>query len=99
MFAAFQANPTSTVSISATDASGASRQSIGSTGNQLLVVNSGGNLCYVKLGDVTVTAATTDMPLLPQSAMILTKGSATYVAAICDSGLTTTLKATPGNGF
>jgi hypothetical protein len=46
------------------------------------------NIGYFKLGDSTVTAATTDTPVGPGRCAVTTLGSATYLAAITASSTT-----------
>lgn len=66
---------------------------------QLVLTNTGTVVCFVRWGVGTQTAvATTDLPILPGSASVVScPGSTTNVAAITASG-STTLYVTPGNG-
>ena len=61
------------------------------------LVNSGANICYVRLGTSPQTASTADTPVLPNSALMLQKqmGDDT-VAYISAAG--TTLNIQPGEG-
>lgn len=68
-------------------------------GSQVRIVSAvGGQACFVKFGDVTVTAAVTDMPILPGAIEVFTiPPGSTYVAAITASS-TATLYFTSGDG-
>ncbi len=62
--------------------------------NRLLVVNWGPNPCYFRVGAGAQTAVTTDTPILAyQAYLVVFNSTMTGIAAICDTGLTTTLKA------
>lgn len=68
-----------------------------SNGNQVRIVNeSTDTIAYIAFGDSSVTAATTDMPILASTAEAFTV-SGTHVAAITASG-TATIKVTAGTG-
>lgn len=65
-------------------------------GSQVAILNDGLQTVFVKFGDVTVTAATTDMPIRPGCSIPFdVPPTATYVAAIAASG-TSTLRVTQG---
>lgn len=98
----FQGIAGSTVSLSVTSTS--SRVSLANSAKrqQLLVTNTGSGLCYFRITSSTGSAVVTDIPVLPGSAQtfsIPVSDSDTHIAAICDSGVTTTLKATLGSGL
>lgn len=78
---------TPTVTIAATSASGAVALSGTSTDNEdaVLVTNNGPNIAFVKLGLTGLTAAVTDLPVLPYTAILLNRDDATHVAAICNA--------------
>jgi hypothetical protein len=61
------------------------------------LVNSGANICHVRIGIGTQTATTADMPVRPTSEIIVSKGEGEgNVAYISASG--TTLHIQPGEG-
>ncbi len=68
-------------------------------GNQVRISNpAGGSIVFVKFGDATVTAAVTDMPILPGDNVVLTiQPSMTHVAGITSTG-TPTIYFTAGDG-
>jgi hypothetical protein len=90
-------HPTGTVSLSAGIAS-ASIQLAGG-GDSVVVTNTTLSLTYVRFGaDSSVTATTTDMPVLPNARVMLAVNSLiTYAAAILASGSGTILL-TRGDG-
>lgn len=53
-------------------------------------------IAYIKIGTGTVTASATDMPILPGSTIVITKGSNDKVAVF--SATAATLYLTPGEG-
>jgi hypothetical protein len=61
------------------------------------LVNSGANICYVRVGGPVVAATTADTPVLPNSALIVEKQqddvNISYISA-----LGTTLNIQPGEG-
>lgn len=60
-------------------------------------VNSGANICYVRIGTGTQTATTADTPVLPNSALILSKAQdEDTIAHISAAG--TTLNIQSGEG-
>lgn len=67
---------------------------------QVRVCSDGTDTVWIKFGGSTVTAATTDMPILPGSAEIFTIASDgdLYVAAIGNSA-SGTIYFTPGSGI
>lgn len=67
--------------------------------NQVLVTNAaGGSLAFIKFGDLNVTAAITDTPILPGTAYIFTIApGVTHIAAITGTS-TATVYATLGEG-
>jgi hypothetical protein len=78
--------PTGTVSVSTGGVSANALLSGG--GDTVVVTNTMAALAYIRFGsDPTVTATTTDMPILANSRLILSVNSLiTYVAAISPSG-------------
>jgi|SRR4051794_38365701 hypothetical protein len=83
--------PTGTVSIAASTVSSNTRLTGG--GDTVVVTNTSSALAYIKFSsDITVTATTTDMPILPSSRLILSVNSLiSYAAAIIPSGSGTIL--------
>lgn len=60
-------------------------------------VNSGANICHVRIGTGTQTATTADIPVLSQESLIVEKGDGeNTVAYVSASG--TTLHIQPGEG-
>lgn len=78
--------------------SGTSANTTIGAGNQSIrFVNSGANICYVRLGKGTQTATTADMPVRSGESVIVAKGEdITDCAYISASG--TTLNIQPGEG-
>lgn len=63
------------------------------------VYNFGPNKAFIRYGNGAQTALTTDMPIAPGNTEIFTlPPQVTTVAAICDTGETATVYATPGEG-
>lgn len=83
--------------LSVTDSS--ARVELAATGTTLLVRNEGTTTAYLALGDGTVTAATTGLPIDPLTVLTLARDpdTQTHLAAITASG-TTTLTAIAGTG-
>jgi hypothetical protein len=88
-------NATGTASLSVSNAS--SNVALASTDTTLVLTNTGATNAFFKLGDSTVTATTSDTPILAGRTVVLNIGSSTYIAAITASS-TTTLKGTTGTG-
>lgn len=90
--------PGPTASISVTSTTG--NVAIATAQPQLLLTNIGSTICYIKTGtDSTVEAAVTDMPVLANSAIVITRPAQhDYIAAITASS-TTTLKITQCTGI
>jgi hypothetical protein len=86
-----------TVQLSATAAS--SRVAVDSLSSVVRVLNAGPNTAYLQFGDGSVSSTTAKMPIPVGSTELFTKGSATNVAAICDTGNTAVLYFTPGEGI
>lgn len=86
--------------VSRTVTSSTARVALSKTGSpQTVMVTSpsGGNIAFINFGDVTVTAAVTDTPVLPGAIMVFSVGAdVTNVAAI--GSATTTLYFTCGHG-
>jgi len=69
--------------------------------NAVRVYNAGPNACRIKFSGpagAAVVATATDMNVLPNSVEVFTKGDATFVAAICDTG-TAAIEFTDGEGI
>ena len=83
--------PVGTTSISATGSS--SNVLLAAGGDTVVVTNASASLAYVRFGaDSTVAASTSDMPVLPNSVVILSVNSLiTHAAAITPSGSGTIL--------
>ncbi len=84
--------------VSRTVTSSTANVALGTGGDQVMISSAaGGNIAFVKFGDSTVTAATTDTPILPGTVQVYTiPPGATYIAAI--GSATTTLYITRGDG-
>lgn len=95
---AFTPIPGAGVSISVTDSTGSG--DLGTLGPEVTVSNVGDNDCYLEFGASTVTATTADWCLPSGQTFVVSRDPSTqpYVAAICASGETTTLKACAGFG-
>src|SRR5690242_19237646 len=95
-----QFSPTKNASISTVDASG-ERVSLGAnlTVNDQVILarNTGTTDMYVKLGDSTVTAATTDTLVRAGETLPLIRGGSTNIGAITASG-STSLSVSTGSG-
>ena len=88
-----------TVSVSATASTASAAISI-NRASTLVVSNTGSSLAYVSWGAGSATATTSDYPVLSGSKEPVTiPNTVTHVAAICDSGESTTVKFTPGRGI
>lgn len=62
------------------------------------VVNAGTGTAFIRFSTGAETATVTDMPVLPNSTEVFTKGAYTHVSAICGTG-TATLYFTNGQGL
>lgn len=70
---------------------------IGKGEKSVRLVNSGNNICYVRIGAGAQTATTADLPVLPSSSVVVSKdGDESTVAHISAAG--TTLNVQPGEG-
>lgn len=94
---------TATVSATTTSATAGGNLAHWRTHPQLQVANAGPDTAFVAWGLVTelpsgtITATTTDYPVLAGSTVVLTKGAADLVAVVTGSG-TATVYLTPGSG-
>ncbi|MDE2098062.1 MAG: hypothetical protein KGL39_12485 [Patescibacteria group bacterium] len=96
-FSAKAFDPYGTVSLSVTDASGNVGFAVAT--DTALIQNTGANTAYFKRHLLSNgTAATTDTPLQAGAAICVRQDTFAYLAAICDTGKTTTLKITSGSG-
>lgn len=89
--------PTIKIAATTTTASG----SLDGQSNAVRVYNAGPNACRIRFSGPagSAQAATaTDMNIPPNTVEILTKGSATFVSAICDTG-TAAIEFTDGEGI
>jgi hypothetical protein len=84
----------STKTLSATTSSSSTALSV--KGDTILITNAGDNTVFIELGDSTVTAATTGLPILPNSAQTINRGAAEYIAVI--SNYTSTVYVSDGYG-
>lgn len=89
----FQADG-ATITLAATTSSAGST-AVPTNSYQVRVHNVGPNLCFIRFGQGTMTATTSDLPLAVGATEIFTKGGASGVAAICGTG-TATVYVTPG---
>ena len=64
----------------------------------VLLANTGTKTAFVRLmtTSATANALTSDMPVPGASYIVIDRGGATWVAAVCNSGDTTTLQASLG---
>ena len=95
----FETSGKAAVKIAATVASASG--ALDGTSNAVRVVNSGPNSCRIKFSGpsgAALPATANDMLLLPNTSEIFSKGSATFVAAICDVG-TAAVEFTDGEGI
>jgi hypothetical protein len=69
------------------------------TGATIIVYNKGANPAYVALGDGSITAAVTNDVVAANSWLALVVGANTNIAAIADTGKTTTLTISGGTGL
>jgi hypothetical protein len=84
------------VSVSPGVASAAS--AVGYGNKNLVLTNTGANICYVHVGYVGEVASTVDMPVVAGTQITITKPQeATHVAYISAAG--TTLNIMPGEGW
>jgi hypothetical protein len=89
-------SPILTASLAVTTSTG--RVALAADASTVRLYNAGTATAFVKFGDVTVTAATTNMPI-PAGAIEAFRppGASTHIAAITSSG-TATLYVTSGEG-
>jgi hypothetical protein len=93
---AFNPAYTQTDSISVTTSTSSTACGVGL--HSICLTNTTSQLCYARVGPIGTVATATDMPVLGNSQVILTKDiDHTTVAAITPTG-TTTLLCTPGEG-
>jgi hypothetical protein len=81
-----------TVSLSVTQSNTQGTLTATGNSNRLLVQNLGDNVAYFRIGTGAQTAVVTDTPIQPFQAFLITYQGETGVAAICDTGLTASLK-------
>lgn len=90
---------TATISATSTSATTTLANSSAFTGAEtVLVTNAGPDIAFFRLGVGSQTAVVTDVPILPFTALIVTRHSATYAGAVCNATETATLYFTPGVG-
>lgn len=83
--------------IVATPAAASATVNIAAGDNCVRLVNTGANICYVRLGETAATATTADLPVRAGSEIIIRKALGfTKLAHISASG--TTLNIQTGNG-
>lgn len=63
-----------------------------------MVTNDGTKTAFIKFGDSTVTATTSDTPILGGAIYVFDKGINLFAAGICGGSDSTTLYFTPGVG-
>lgn len=85
------------VTISATTASAGQAFTAGIVQQNVAITNAGTSIAFVRLGVGAQTATINDLAIAPNVTLILTKGPADNIAAICASG-TATVYAIPGEG-
>lgn len=83
--------------VSVTSSGSSNSTSITGVSPTLVLTNTGSTLCYVKLGTGAVTATTSDLPILPGSAIVVSRAITEDVIAVycATSG---NVLATPGDG-
>ena len=85
-------------SVSATTSTGRAAITRGSSQQVMVSVAAGGQTAFIKFGDDTVVAATTDTPVPAGAQKVFSVApDVTHIAAITASS-TATVYATPGNG-
>lgn len=83
--------------IVATPAAASASVTISGTDNAVRLVNTGANVCYVRIGETAATATTADLAVRAGSEVIIRKANGfTKLAHISASG--TTLNIQTGNG-
>lgn len=93
---------TATTGLSVTDAT--ANVALSGKGESVLVQNKGAKWVYFKLFDsaqtvaASIVATTSATPLGPGAGIVMDKGTFDYIAAICDSTESSTLKMTTGGG-
>lgn len=94
--------PCAPLAVSNAGATGSARVAFAGTPNDLdyVIVNTGSKTAYVKNGDSTVTAAITDIPILPGAYVGTFSRNQldTHIAALCAGTDTTTLIILSGQG-
>jgi len=96
---AFHTAGKATVKIAATTATASG--ALDQFSNAVRVYNAGPNACRIKFSGpagAALAATATDMNIPPNTVELLTKGDATFVAAICDTG-TAAIEFTDGEGL
>lgn len=90
-------NPfTPATTVSRTVGASTANVALGTTQHNQIMITGGSAIAFIKFGDSTVTAALTDIPILPNIKYVFSIGpSLTHVAAIGTAG---TLYFTLGNG-
>jgi hypothetical protein len=87
---------TATLAVTGTSASVA----LPTSAPQIEVQNAGASDCFIRWGNVALTAVVTDYPVLSGQSKVITVGTGTAtLAAICAAGQATTLYVTSGDGF
>ena len=89
--------PTLTLSATTSSVNGSWAPGIASNGPVVRVTNAGADRIFVKTGKAPVTAAKTDVVILPNASLILLKGNDDGIAVLADTA-TATVYATPGYG-
>lgn len=85
------------VTLSATTSNANAPFTAGIALSNVAVTNAGTSVAFIRMGVGAQTATTSDMAIAPNVTLILTKGLADNIAAICASG-TATVYAIPGEG-
>ena len=88
--------PGPTVTLAATATSG--RVAIPLNAGSVRLANPGASVVFVRFGDGTVAATTSDMPILPGTAEAFSVGGVSHVAGICSAGQSSDLAVTGGGG-
>lgn len=88
--------PTNKITAAATSAS---VQLSNAGGKNVVISNDSDKTCFVKGGGASVTAAATDFAILQGTVQRFSKDSTvTYIAAICEAGVTGTIYISDGPG-
>lgn len=89
---------TASISVTSTSASTTLDPCNALTNQVIRIYNVGPNTAFLRWGNGSQTAVTTDTPIPMGAIENFFKGSSDTIAAVCASGQTATVYVTPGNG-